>query len=208
MGFLARRIGLLLGLWLVGAGFAWGMSQEEAERIYLLEVEKLMQGKTEIDYSALREAYALTRPYHPNRLAQLKAQADLFFRLEAWSEASRVGVEMVELSPVFAEGHMLLRAVYEAVDEPEEAAFHHRVAQGLIGSVVASGDGRTQRSAYVVVDESEMRLLARLHGWVERSRSQSIRQNQIWMTLDLIHPESRTVHFRLLRPLPPDVGDD
>ncbi len=192
----------------VSCGWLPAMSVDEAEQVYLRSVERLMQGDTDIDYTALREAYAVTRPYEAERLAGLKARADLFFRMEEWGEASRLGIEMIERNPVFAEAHMMLRGVYQAVDEPEEAAFHEAIARGLIDSVLASGDGRSESTAYAVVDDSEVRMLSRLHGWMERARSNYIRDGRAWMTLDVIHPETRTVFFRILRPLPPDDDDD
>ncbi|MCC5805111.1 MAG: DUF4919 domain-containing protein [Opitutales bacterium] len=193
---------------LAPCGWASVMSAEEAERVYLRSVERLMQGDTDVDYTALREAYAVTRPYEAELLARLKARADLFFRMEEWGEASRLGIEMIERNPVFAEAHMLLRGVYQAVDEPEEAAFHGEIARGLIDSVLASGDGRSERTAFAVVDDSEVRMLSRIHGWVESGRSNYIRDGRAWLTLDLIHPEKRTVYFRVLRPLPPEDDDD
>lgn len=180
----------------------------EAEGVYLRLVEQLLQGETAIDYTALRKAYALTRPYEAEKLARLKGRADLFFRLGEWGEASRLGVEMIGINPAFAEAHMLLRGVYQEVDEPEEAAFHEAIARGLIDSLLASGDGRSEDTAYAVIDDSEVRMLSRLHAWVERGRSSRIRSGVAWITLDVTHPEERTIYFRVLRPLPPEDDDD
>ncbi len=189
-------------------GWLAAMSVDEAEQIYLRSVERLMQGDTDIDYTALREAYAVKSPYEAELLARLKARADLFFRMEEWGEASRLGVEMIERNPVFAEAHMMLRGVYQAVDEPQEAAFHEAIARGLIDSILASGDGHSERTAFAVVDDTEIRLISRLHGWMERGRSNYIRDDSAWISLDIIQPQTRTVYFRILRPLPPDDDDD
>lgn len=181
------------------------------DQIFLRSTEALLRGETGIDYGAFREAYALSQPYKVMEIARLKARADLAFRMEEWGEASRLAVEIIRLNPTFAEAHMLLRSVYQTVGEAEEAAFHYAVARGLIDSILAAGDG-SQSRPFLVVDDAEVRLILRLHGWGERTSSRSVGHGRQDARLEVVGPGgARTVWFRFLRPLgeeEPDEEDD
>lgn len=179
-----------------------------AEQIFLRSTEALLRGDTDIDFRAFREAYALSQPYRVMEITRLKAQADLAFRMEEWGEASRLAVEIIQRNPTFAEAHMLLRSLYREVGEAEESAFHYAVARGLIDSILESGDGSEARP-FIVVDDAEVRLLLRLHGWGERASSRSVGRARQDARMEVVGPGGpRTVWFRFLRPLVEEELDE
>jgi hypothetical protein len=115
----------------------------------------LKGGHTEIDYAALREAYANSAHYDPygeppGRSAMIAASKahDCGALLDA---ANRV------LNDDFTdiEAHVLSADCAAERGDASSAKFHHDVAMGLIRSIARSGDGTTATSPYVVMAVKE-----------------------------------------------------
>lgn len=116
-------------------------------------VARLKSGDAAVDYRALRDAYAESagyQPYGATRDELKRALHDAFNAQDCPKvliDADRVLNEIY----IDIEAHLLSARCFERGGEQAKAGFHRAVAKGLMDSIVASGDGKTPKTAFVVV---------------------------------------------------------
>jgi hypothetical protein len=112
-----------------------------------------------VDYTELRLAYARSPEYDPYCFRSAPASSHGRVRL-----AIRVGDLaglLVTLSGLIEKqffdigAHRLAAHAYERIGDRVTAATHRKIAQGLVASVLQSGDGRSFQTAYQVISVAE-----------------------------------------------------
>jgi len=53
------------------------------------------------------------------------------------------------------EGHILALVAYQKLGKQTEAAYQHKIVEAFLNSLTSSGDGKSSKTAFVTVDESE-----------------------------------------------------
>ena len=71
------------------------------------------------------------------------------------SEAAGLGRQWLEQCPVDIRVHHLTYVALTLSGEPDEGKLHRDWAQGLLDSILATGDGRTPETAYVTISVGE-----------------------------------------------------
>lgn len=71
------------------------------------------------------------------------------------SEAADLGRGWLEQCPVDIRVHDLTYIALTEAGEPEEGKFHRDWAQGLLDSIMATGDGRTHETAFITISVGE-----------------------------------------------------
>jgi hypothetical protein len=150
LGSLAAAIFLLLAPVTVVAGAA-------AENSYDALVAELKSGNTAIDYSALRYARAELPGYNPYAVLADPEKGDMLRAMSAANldQVSVLARQIIERDYTDIDAHAALAAVLERRGMRDEAAFERAVADGLLASIQATGDGMTPETAYVVIGIAE-----------------------------------------------------
>lgn len=113
------------------------------------------RGDGGLDFTALRMASAA-------RLAKMD-EADpglrkkLFEALHdgQWVAVIETGNQVLAQNYFDIDAHMFVAHAYEKSLQPEKAAPHRTMGYGLMRSILASGDGRTAKTAFVVISVHE-----------------------------------------------------
>jgi hypothetical protein len=126
-------------------------------------LEKAKQSPDNIDFTALRMAYARSSGYDPFRfdseahtiLGQAMDQKDLTTALNALKR-------LLDAYYLDIHAHMLAVDIYESLRTEEKENFHMKFATGLLDSIMRSGDGTTFEKAFIVISTQEEYALLRV----------------------------------------------
>ncbi len=118
------------------------------------------------DFHTLRMAYTRSDAYAPyvfNRAGvQALNQAIHAGDLAAALEAAH---DLLASNYLDIEAHMVADYVHTLRGSAGQAAYHRAFAQGLIGAILATGDGRSQGTAFIVLSTPEEYTVLRVLGY-------------------------------------------
>lgn len=124
---------------------------------------------TSADFHALRMAWARSDAYAP-----YPHDRAIRVHLEAMSRALHVGdldaalgasKDLLASNYLDIEAHMVADYVHTLRGSTAQATYHRAFAQGLIRALVATGDGRSPRTAFIVLTTSEEYTVVRALGY-------------------------------------------
>ena len=120
-------------------------------------IAQAKQGKTDIDYAALRIAYADSKFYdgYNTDVIGLRGPFQKAFADGDCEGAIRQGQAILEKNYVFVDAHFVLGVCYRRLGQIEQSDRHTATARGLIKAILASGDGKTPETAFVVISVAE-----------------------------------------------------
>jgi len=90
---------------------------------------------------------------------------------EQWSMAASIGDLWLKQCPIDIRVHYFAAISLEKLDREDEAESHFRWMKGLMDDLVASGDGKSAKSAYEVISISEEYDALYLFGLEKKSQS-------------------------------------
>jgi hypothetical protein len=131
------------------------------------------QSGQDVDFRAMREAYAKSPDYDPYGTGLPPALAEMMPALDAGDceKASSIAKAAIAAAFIYPEAHMVLAfCAAQAGDKAGEAA-EAKIAAGLLKSIVDTGDGKAPRTAFRVVaiwEEYSILQLRRLSRTAQR----------------------------------------
>jgi hypothetical protein len=148
-----KRLALLL-LCLFVSSPAYCLTETEAKKIYDADTAKVKTGDLNFDWKEYRLAAAQGGAeyfdWHPTR-AKFARQMDAGDTNAALKSAQ----EIQHHNMAEPEGHLLALVVYQKLGDQKDAAFEHTVVKAYLDSILASGDGKSAKTAFVVVTVDE-----------------------------------------------------
>ncbi|MBI1213363.1 MAG: DUF4919 domain-containing protein [Alphaproteobacteria bacterium] len=142
---------------LIAAVMAGAAVPAFAADAYSTMVARIKSGDVGADFAALREAYAKSPKYQPYggdyddaRLAMRKA-----FNIHDCKSVLSDAGKVLEAIYIDIASHLLSASCQETAGNEEKAGFHRAIARGLMDAILATGDGKTAKTAYSVVTISE-----------------------------------------------------
>lgn len=123
-------------------------------------VDRLKAGDRTVDFTELRMAFTRTPAYRGMMMA---AYQPLWRTLNArdFEAAIRVADNVLKQNYAEPNAHMVAARAHRELGHDDLAAFHQFVVDGLLRSLVATGDGKSAESAYHAIDISEEYALFR-----------------------------------------------
>jgi hypothetical protein len=143
-------------------------------------VKRATDGDKAVDFTALRAAYPYTDQWDPygNKTAALMDQAAAAAKGRDCAAALQKLDEVLTIDFTIDSAHALRSDCLAATGRPEIAKIESDIADGLIHSLMHSGDGNAEVTAYIVVTErEEMDVLANRH-LVVKVRQTQVRGNE------------------------------
>jgi hypothetical protein len=136
---------------------------DSADAAFLSLLERVKRADLTIDFTELRMSYAQTSKYDPYNFSIGELRNSMVSALDAqnYELALKLADDILTQNYIFTDAHLVAIRAYENLGRTEEAKYHRYVLDGLIGSMLQSGDGKTPESAFVVVlIEEEYVILA------------------------------------------------
>ena len=150
---------------------------------------KLRGGDTDVDFSALRRA-AVAEP-HYNGYDQLDARAArAALDAQDWKRLVALCDQQLAHDYLDLNAHLLETVADEKLAQPELADVHRRIVRGLVGAILAGGDGRSGQTAYHVIGvDEEYFLLGVLH--LKSQKQSLVMQGGTFDVLDATDDQTR-----------------
>lgn len=128
-------------------------------------VTKLKAGDTKIDFKALRMASVDSKADdagQPDRAEYQKAVEA--YNAKKFKAAISSCEKALEQGYIGIDAHMLVAVAYRESGNNEKFDFHKAVYLGLVNSILTGADGKSAKTAYVVIDVAEEYALLRALG--------------------------------------------
>ena len=164
-----------------------------------------MKSDPKADYLKLRMAFTETasyNPYEPDR----KTQEEMTQALDKkeYDKAIQLADKALKTNYVDLKAHSVAHRAYTALGKADQAKFHRAVFNGLVQSILKSGDGKTAATAYVVIStDEEYAVLAELG--IRRTRQALMEEKgQKFDRMDGIDQKSKervTLYFNVTKQL-------
>ena len=135
-------------------------------------VERLKSGDRTVDFTELRISFTETDAYNGMMMGIYR---QLWNPLNAKDFEGALKVVDAVLQRNYAEpnAHMVASIAHAQLGRQPEAQFHRFIAEGLLRSIMSQGDGKTQETAYRVIDVSEEYAFFRAMNLTARSQGAS-----------------------------------
>lgn len=133
---------------------------------YTALMEKATEGDPSVNFTTLRSLYPFTDQWDPygNKSSALLDQAAMASGGGDCATAMRALDELAKIDFTIDAAHAIRSDCLAAAGQPAAATIETHIADELIHSLMDSGDGRTEASAYVVMTaREEMDVLANRH---------------------------------------------
>lgn len=142
-------------------GGAPAKDRSEADGRYLALADAAIQAPGTVDYAALRRAYAQTSFYSPYGGAALAGKLDTALNAALESAAAVKAYQDITRAHLghFASHMHALHAAQTKKPAFIDAAAHQKHLDGITGSILNSGNGKTPQTAYHVIDIQEEYML-------------------------------------------------
>jgi hypothetical protein len=130
---------------------AWTPSALISDTLYADLLERVKRADPDVDFTALRLAYAASTAYAPYRFFDQEEEMYAALEEEDYDRAIELANQILAQNYLSPRAHLAAMSAYMGLDRQEEADYHHYVLDGLIASVLDSGDGTTFETAFVVI---------------------------------------------------------
>jgi hypothetical protein len=173
--------------------------QAQEPNAYNQLVERLKSGDRTVDFTELRMAFTETAAYNGMMMGVYR---QLWNPLNTKDFEGALKVVDFVLQRNYAEpnAHMVAAIAHAQLGRQEESQFHRFVADGLVRSIMSQGDGKTQETAYRVIDISEEYAVFRMMGLTPRSQAASAPKDgepivDTMTLIDIRTKEERVMYF-------------
>ena len=161
-------------------------------------VRKLEAGETNINYREFRESFLESEQFKV--IASAKPDLDTLRKtlhelMEQSKYADIVGVakRMLSLDYTDMEAHKILQQTYKKLGDVSNQKKYHDIEFGLLNSIVKSGDGKTCRTAWPVIQVTEEYFILAMLG--AKVLGQSIDQEGPCDRIEVQTDEGKTVYY-------------
>ncbi len=129
-------------------------------------VARAKRGDANVDYLALRNAYAESPSYDPYGSKVGALQSEMFdaYRRADCAAALAKAESILAVNFVHVDAHLLAGLCHGKLGNEAAMRRERETARGLIDSILQSGDGKSEASAFVVVEVAEEYSLLRVLG--------------------------------------------
>ena len=150
-----NRIARCLCLLLIAVSIN-AQSQEPGKQKYEALLEKVKAGDPSVNFKDLRMAYTESQGYSPYG-GDSEAGKAMFSALKDKDYEKALGYADTILRQKYVDifAHLVSALAYTELKNPERAKYHHAIVEGLIQSILKSGDGKSIETAYVVISTDE-----------------------------------------------------
>jgi hypothetical protein len=199
-----RVCGFRVSLLLLCLGVPGALLAQGSKPAYESLLERVKKQDPQVDFTALRMAYA-DRPATHGGEGDSDLRKRLFPALgeKHYDEAIEIAAKVLVDNYLDIDAHIVSALAYQAKHDAEHEKLHNYVAEGLCRSVLASGDGKTLDTAYVVISVDEEYSILRVLGWHVKSQSLVSDGSHHYDQMDVVDPKTQqqaSLYFNVDKP--------
>ncbi|MGO4880603.1 MAG: DUF4919 domain-containing protein [Bryobacteraceae bacterium] len=165
------KAGLLLAL--MAPLFVTAQAPEDPDSAYRVLVKHASAGDLSIDFRALRfaclkSAVCDARGGREDLMTMRRA-----FAAKDYDQARKSAEALIDKGFPNIEAHVIAARAYTELGDSAKAKLHHEISMALIHSILSTGDGKTQETAFEVIGTFEEYTIMSVLG-LPRSASQAL----------------------------------
>jgi uncharacterized protein DUF4919 len=149
-----NRISRCLSLLMVAVSIN-AQSQETSKPKYDALLEKVKAGDATVSFKDLRMAYAESQSYSPYGDSAARNSMLAALKDKDYDKALGYAETILKQKYVDIFAHLVSSLAYGELKNTERAKYHHGIVEGLVQSILKSGDGKSLETAYVVIATDE-----------------------------------------------------
>jgi Domain of unknown function (DUF4919) len=201
---ISKSASIAVALLIVSFGFTsfppWASSQEPKKLTYAELVEKAKSGDPTLDFAALRFAFLEAPGGHKDGFFNSR-QFNTLFQQKDYEKVLQTANDYLAQDFVDLRSHFYAGAALHALGREAESQKESALAKGLAKSILDSGDGKTQKTAYVVISTSEEYAILEWLGIHANSQSLQLgKDGAAWDVLAGVRGnESMNVYFDIAK---------
>jgi hypothetical protein len=161
-------------------------------------------GDLSVDFTVLRLAYADSSSYRPSiHCGDRKAMFQALHE-QRFPDALQGAEAILKGCPLDLDAHMASAASYSEPRDPGRAGYHRRIVDGLIKSVLDSGDGKSLKSAMTVIDVQEEYVVVSTLGLKASAQGLLSHNGRFYDEVQTTEPRTNktvTLYFNIDRPM-------
>jgi hypothetical protein len=174
-------------------------------------LEKVKKQNPSVDFTALRMAYA-DRPFKKGEAADPDLRKKLFSSLgeKNYDKAIEIADKVLTKNYLDIDAHIVSALAYKEKHDAEHEKLHNFVAEGLCRSILASGDGQTLETAYVVISVDEEYTILRALGWHLKEQTLLEGGGHHYDKMEVFNPKTQqqaTMYFNIDRPYAAEIKE-
>jgi len=176
-----------------------------AAESYEAMVARLKAGDAKIDYGVLRDTYAESANYQPYggdfddmRTAMIKA-----YNANDCKTTLANAAKVLEVIYIDVVSHLLSARCHETAGDAAKANFHRSVGRGIFDAILATGDGKSAKTAFAVVTINEEYDVLGLKGLSLKQQSLANDGGHVYDRMEVTSEtgEAMTLYFQIDRPM-------
>jgi hypothetical protein len=165
-----------------------------SERAYLALVKKVKNTEEGIDFTKMRMLYTKTRWYKPFGPLQNKARAAAQLAANGrFLDATTLVDEVLQTDYLNPVAHFAAAISYRQMRMGALATYHAAVLNAVIRSVRKSGDGKTQKTAFVVINVAEASMVLRAMNLTVVDSSRLKVGKKVYSKIEATDPDDKKV---------------
>jgi hypothetical protein len=175
--------------------------QQKAPSEYASLLARAKNADVTVDFKQLRLSYMDSPERHRAKDTD-KQKRDMFKSLNGKDYKKAVADAEVVLTEEYVDmdAHFVEYISYMELHEDEKSNFHHSIFRGLLKSIIDSGDGKSAKTAYVVISTHEEYVLLQVLGLKPGQQSLHHEDGHNYDVLQAADPKSNatvTLYFNV-----------
>src|SRR5574341_912926 len=160
-------------------------------QLYYSLLKKAKAFDKSVDFKALRLSYTETSDYNPYNETDNEQEA-MFdaMRDKQYDKALKHAQSILNTNYVDIGAHIVSQTVYQEMNNSEQYNFHQFVVDGLIKSILNSGDGKSPETAYLVIDIKEEIFFLEILGFEMEGLTLLEKNNHFYHKIEVKKPET------------------
>ena len=179
--------------------------QKKTDSDYARLLERVKAGDMTVDFKQMRFAYMDSPEYKAAKGTDAEAEAMMAAVNAGDFPAAIKNADVVLASDyVDLDAHFAEYVAHRELHHDAESQFHKNVFDGLLHSITNSGDGKTEQTAYVVVQTHEEYVVIRVFGLTLNRQSLKRVNHHAYDVIDATDPQSSqkvTLYFNVDIPM-------
>lgn len=176
----------------------------EADATFADLLQRVKAGATSVDFTLLRLTYADSSRYTPS--TQCGDRRAMFQALheKRVSDALPMAQAILTACPLDLDAHLASAVSLAEMGQPDPAGTHRRFIDGLVRSILDSGDGQSLKTAMTVIDVQEEYVAVNALGFRVTGQGLLHQSGRFYDELQVTDPrtgKASTLYFDITRPM-------
>lgn len=148
--------------------------QSSSDAAFAALLERVKRSDPSVDFTEFRLAYTKTSLYDPYSFSLQDAQTSMVAALndKDYEQALKLANDVLARNYIYADAHAVAMRADQGLGRTQDANLHQYILNGLIDSILKSGDGKSPETAYQVVLIEEEYLVLNVLGIEDHGQSE------------------------------------